>query len=234
MKLIITSFVMLLFSVNVFSQQLNAYFQIATEEPLVVLKATDKLMNSEFGKNFPASVVLYAELFNGKETATHTLGFLFKDAEGMQKAYELWMESKEVAEWNKIVNAVDQDAGNILTTPIVQGASSPLKDMVFMRFTLSVKDEAKYAIAYTKFTKDAINRGIDKGSYGLSSIVAGSNPKMTHFAYIGAPNIPLLLKRVATLKADEGYKMFAQKVAEIRTVEKQDMIMRVKAWNTLK
>jgi hypothetical protein len=57
---------------------------------------------------------------------------------------------------------------------------------------------------------------------------------MTHFAYIGAPNIPLLLKRVATLKADEGYKNFAQKVAEIRTVEKQDMIMRVKAWNTRK
>ncbi|MCH2021010.1 MAG: hypothetical protein MK207_00915 [Saprospiraceae bacterium] len=235
MKQTITCITLLLLSLNVSSQQLQGFFQIATEQPSVVVAATDKLMATEFGQNFRATVVLYSELFNGKDKTTHTLGFFFEDAKTMEKSYDQWMNSEDVAKWAQIVNDADEDTGNFLARTIYQGGENPSEDRVFMRFTLSIKDEDFYAKAYAKFAQDAEKRDLlNKGSHGLSAIIGGANPKMTHFAYVGARNIPELLKKMEMIQKDERYLLFSKQVSQIRTIEKQDMVIKYKSWNERK
>ena len=75
MKTIYTLLITLIAAATTFAQPIQCFFALSTESPREVMKATDQLMNSEFGKSFPASVALYQEAFNGEQAPTHTLGF---------------------------------------------------------------------------------------------------------------------------------------------------------------
>ena len=75
MKKFIYSFLAILF---VSSQSLVAAGYIATyslnvSNPAAYVKAMDDLMESDWGKAFPAVVNLHQYVFNGYDDATHTL-----------------------------------------------------------------------------------------------------------------------------------------------------------------
>ena len=54
---------------------------------------------------------------------------------------------------------------------------------------------------------------------------------MTHFVFIGAPDIPTMMQRMTKLQQDEEFKAFSARVGDIRTILHQDMIMAIGAWN---
>ena len=194
--------------------------------------ATDLLMKTEFGKNFPATVALYQEAFNGEQAHTHTLGFTFQSAEQMQKAWSMWFTSEEVMEWEKTINPISDNTGEWMTMPLVlEGDVSG--DNVFMRWALHVTgDSDDYMKQWVKFTEGAKSRGMEMGSYGLSAVVAGvAENDMTHFVFIGAPDIPTMMQRMTKLQQDAEFKAFSAGVGDIRTILHQDMIMAIGAWN---
>ena len=126
--------------------------------------ATDRLMNTAFGKSLPATVALYQEAFNGEQAHTHTLGFTFQNAEQMQEAWSMWFTSEEVMEWEKTINPISDNTGEWMTMPLVlEGDVS--SDNVFMRWALHVTgDSNEYIKQWMKFTEGAKNRGLEMGS----------------------------------------------------------------------
>ena len=232
MKTIYTLLITLIAAATTFAQPIQCFFAISTENPREVMMATDQLMNSEFGKSFPASVALYQEAFNGEQAPTHTLGFTFEDAESMQKAWSMWFMSEDVAVWEKTINPISDNTGEWMTMPLVlEGDVS--KDNVFMRWAIDVTgDSNEYMREWVKFTEGAKERGMDMTSYGLSAVVAGvAENDMTHFVFIGAPDIPTMMQRMTKLQQDEEFKAFSARVGDIRTILHQDMIMAIGAWN---
>ena len=232
MKTIYTLLITLIAAATTFAQPIQCFFAISTESPQEVMRATDKLMNSEFGKSLPASVALYQEAFNGEQAQTHTLGFTFENARTMQKAWSMWFISEEVAEWENAINPISDNTGEWMTMPLVlEGDVS--EDKVFMRWAIDVTgDPNDYVKQWTKFTAGAKARGMDMSSYGLSAVVAGvAENDMTHFVFIGAPDIPTMMQRMTKLQQDEEFKAFSARVGDIRTILHQDMIMAIGAWN---
>ena len=232
MKTIYTLLMTVMAAAITFAQPIQCFFAISTESPREVMMATDKLMNSEFGKSFPASVALYQEAFNGEQAHTHTLGFTFEDAETMQKAWSMWFSSEEVMGWEKAINPISDNTGEWMTMPLVlEGDIS--KDQVFMRWAIDVTGDANmYMKEWTKFTEGAIERGMDMSSYGLSAVMAGvADNDMTHYVFIGAPDIPTMMGRMMTLQKDEEFAAFSARVGGIRTILHQDMLMSIGAWN---
>ena len=83
-----------------------------------------------------------------------------------------------------------------------------------------------------KFTDGAKARGMEMSSYGLSAVMAGvAENDMTHYVFIGAPDIPTMMQRMMMLQKDEEFAVFSASVASIRTILHQDMIMAIAAWN---
>ena len=54
---------------------------------------------------------------------------------------------------------------------------------------------------------------------------------MTHYVFIGAPDIPTMMGRMMTLQKDEEFAAFSARVGGIRTILHQDMLMSIGAWN---
>lgn len=232
MKTIYTLIITLLAAATTFAQPIQCFFAISTESPREVMMATDQLMKSEFGKSFPGSVALYQEAFNGEQSHTHTLGFTFDNAETMQKAWGMWFSSEDVILWEKTINPISDNTAEWMTMPLVlEGDIS--KDQVFMRWALDVHgDPNDYMKAWMKFTDGAKDRGMEMSSYGLSAVMAGvAENDMSHYVFIGAPDIPTMIQRMMMLQKDEEFAAFSTRVADMRTILHQDMIMAIGAWN---
>ena len=107
------------------------------------------------------------------------------------------------------------------------------EDNVFMRWAIDVTGDANmYIKEWTKFTEGAKERGMDMSSYGLSAVMAGvADNDMTHYVFIGAPDIPTMMGRMMTLQKDEEFAAFSARVGGIRTILHQDMLMSIGAWN---
>ena len=235
MKTIYTLFITSMVAVATYAQPIQCFFAISTESPREVMMATDKLMNSEFGQKFPGSVALYQEAFNGEQSHTHTLGFTFDNAETMQKAWGMWFSSEDVILWEKTINPISDNTGEWMTMPLVlEGDIS--KDQVFMRWALDVHgDPNQYAKEWMKFTEGARLRGMDMSSYGLSAVMAGvAENDMTHYVFIGAPDIPTMMNRMMMLQQDKEFAAFSARVEGMRTILHQDMLMSIGAWNVPK
>ena len=69
-----------------------------------------------------------------------------------------------------------------------------------------------------KFTREQRKR-YGYGLYGLSAVVAGvAENDMTHFVFIGAPDIPTMMQRMTKLQQDEEFMAFSARVGSIRTI----------------
>ena len=144
----------------------------------------------------------------------------------------MWFTSEDVIKWEKTINPISDNTGEWMTMPLfLEGDVSD--DNVFMRWALDVTGDSKqYMKEWVKFTEGAKERGMDMGSYGLSAVVAGvAENDMTHFVFIGAPDIPTMMQRMTKLQQDEEFMAFSARVGSIRTILHQDMIMAIGAWN---
>ncbi|HAD21600.1 MAG TPA: hypothetical protein DCF87_05750, partial [Opitutae bacterium] len=125
-------------------------------------------------------------------------------AETMQKAWGMWFSSEDVILWEKTINPISDNIAEWMTMPLVlEGDVS--KDNVFMRWALDVHgDPNDYMKTWTKFTDGAKARGMEMSSYGLSAVMAGvAENDMSHYVFIGAPDIPTMIQRMMMLQKDE-------------------------------
>ena len=122
MKTIYTLFIASMIAVATYAQPIQCFFAISTESPREVMMATDKLMKSEFGQNFPGSGRLYQEAFNGEQSHTHTLGFTFDNAEHHAEGHGVCgFSSEDVILWEKTINPISDNTGEWMTMPLVFG-----------------------------------------------------------------------------------------------------------------
>ena len=176
MKKFIYSFLTVLF---VSSQSLIAAGYIATyslnvSNPGAYVEAMDELMESDWGKSFPAVVTLNQYVFNGYDDATHSVVLNYEDTESLGKGTEAFSSpvfQKFLANTSEFAEPVEQS----LNMKLISGGNyEPENNQVYTVYRMKVNDPAAYAKAYSKVTKAQEDAGNVGGSYGLRAQVGGS------------------------------------------------------------
>ena len=229
MKKLLSAFIIVLVSKQLFAQPFQTYDMIVTD-PAGVVAAMNKLQASPTGQQSTARIFLNQYIANGESLATHQILVVYPSSEEMDANILRNATSPDWAEFladmQEVATVEAEGVGQILAmggdvdSPV---ATAPGRTNVY--FQMSVSDPAAYASAWSDFT--SANAGAGVVSY-LSSVAAfGSNPS-THvvnnvYSSIGeaVSNMP---------QNYEGWDAFSQRVRNIRTVEARAITTLVASW----
>ena len=229
MKKLLSAFIIVLVSKQLFAQPFQTYDMIVTD-PAGVVAAMNKLQASPTGQQSTARIFLNQYIANGESLATHQILVVYPSSEEMDANILRNATSPDWAEFladmQEVATVEAEGVGQILAmggdvdSPV---ATAPGRTNVY--FQMSVSDPAAYASAWSDFT--SANAGAGVVSY-LSSVAAfGSNPS-THvvnnvYSSIGeaVSNMP---------QNYEGWDAFSQRVRNIRTIEGRAITTLVTSW----
>ena len=184
MKKFIYSFLALFFvsSQSVFAAGYIATYSFTVSNPSEYVKALDELMDSDWGKSFPAVVNLHQYVFNGYDDATHIVVLNYEDTESLGKGTESFSDpifQAHLAQTASLIEPVEQS----LNMKLISGGNYDAENnQVYTIYRMKVNDPASYAKAYSKVTKEQEEAGNVGGSYGLRAQVGGSVNYYTHYA----------------------------------------------------
>ena len=234
MKKFIYSFLAFLF---VSSQSLVAAGYIATyslnvSNPAAYVEAMDDLMESNWGKSFPAVVTLHQYVFNGYDDATHTVVLNYEDTESLGKGTESFSSpvfQKFLTLTSKFAEPVEQS----LNMKLISGGNyEPENNQVYTVYRMKVDDAAAYAKAYSKVTKAQEEAGNVAGSYGLRAQMSGSVNYYTHYAFTGAGSMAEAMESAETLYSSDSFAEFSKEVDGNREIRNISIIQTVKVYNS--
>ena len=122
MKKFIYSFLALFFvsTQSVFAAGYIATYSFNVSNPSEYVKALDELMDSDWGKSFPAVVNLHQYVFNGYDDATHIVVLNYEDAESLGKGTESFADpifQAHLAQTASLIEPVEQSL-NMITRQV--------------------------------------------------------------------------------------------------------------------
>lgn len=177
---------LLLFSHPAIAQPTWSAISISTTPPNapLVLAATDALMNSTVGKEFPGKLLLQAEVADGSSPATHSFIPIYKTA-AEREAFVQKLQADPA--WN-----VFQGEMAKLTQPVSVVVYRTVKswgeivdtDHVWMGHAFHVTDAPAFLAAVDKFRASPTGQKFP-GQVYLSAVVAGGITPVTHLISVG-------------------------------------------------
>ena len=129
-----------------------ATYSLNVSNPAAYVEAMDDLMESNWGKSFPAVVTLHQYVFNGYDDATHTVVLNYEDTESLGKGTESfsYLYLKVSSKNFEFAEPVEQS----LNMKLINGGNyEPENNQVYTIYRMKVNDPASYAKAYSKVTK---------------------------------------------------------------------------------
>jgi hypothetical protein len=220
-----------------FSQTASAqYFQsfdFNVSNPLGVVAAMNKFMDSPSGQQSEATVYLNQYVANGYDTATHQILVVYPTADSMDADLA---RNATAPEWMTFLTEIQQAAqlesegmGQILA--VGGNLNSPLmlpgSGRVLVSSRMKVSDPATYASAWTDFT--ALNASSSDSVAYLSSVPAYGDYPGTHVAAAAYNSVgEFLTNGPQTL---EGWGEFSDRVNSIREVLGVVVAQEIAVWS---
>jgi hypothetical protein len=225
-KLFFTFLTLTSISINA---QYCLFFDIKAEEPEMVVSALTAAMNTEWGKNLPATKSLFAYLPNGTTESTHSIQFCFPNEEAFEQAFMSYGQSMDAQLlFEGKLAEYSEDISQSLNMPIWYNGEDWAEDNVFMIYQMDVSNPGLYLKEFKTFSqKIAKKLGYEENSYGLAMPVIGKNGDFSHFAWIGSPDIKTALSNTKKMFSDPAFAEFAKKVSGIRKVVNTLMLVRL-------
>tara|TARA_B110000037_G_scaffold55763_1_gene68185 strand:+ start:56 stop:775 length:720 start_codon:yes stop_codon:yes gene_type:complete len=222
-----------LLSLGVFAEgegkhEMHAFYFLNVTNPAVVVGAMDKFAASDCGKQLPADVGLMNERINGSAASTHFIIVSYEKMADFRKADALMQSCPEGATMLQEIGSGSDPVTQFAVIPAIEVGDWG-KDSVFMKYDMSVSDEAAYGAAWTELMDANVADGTVTSSYGLNRIFLGNNDA-SHFVYIGATDFETLTANQATLTSSRAFTKFSRKVGKLRKVLNTSLIVPVKAW----
>ena len=233
MNKLIYSFLALFF---ISSQSIIAAGYIATYSfkvlnPSGYVEALDELMESDWGKSFPAEVALHQYVFNGYDDATHIVVLNYEDTESFGKGTESFSDPVFQDHLAKTANLIEPVEQSLNMKLISGGNYEPENNQVYTIYRMEVDDAASYAKAYAKVTKAQEESGNVAGSYGLRAQVGGSVNYYTHYAFTSAGSMTEAMSAAETLYSSDSFAEFSKEVDGNRKIKNISIISTVKTYN---
>jgi|TARA_B110000093_G_scaffold20225_1_gene18398 hypothetical protein len=202
----------------VFAEGYLATYSVKVTDAQAFGKEMDELMSSDWGKRFPADVMLIQQAFNGYDEATHSVVMNYANEADMAAGTSAFYQ----APFGEFLAKISDYSGGVeqsLHQKLVTGGDLSLeKNRVYTIFRMKVESPSEYAKAYLKLAKAQVKAGNIEGGYGIRGQVAGSNDVYTHYAYLGASNLQSAMEMRNNLLSSDDFKTFNKKVSDNREV----------------
>jgi len=159
-------------------------FTIAPPNVPAVLAATDALMSSAAGKEFPGKLLLEAEVADGADPATHTFIPIYRTA-AEREAFVQKLQADPA--WNTFLGEMtklSQPVSTILYRTVKSWGDIVDTDHVWMGHAFHVTDEAAFLAALDKLIASPTGKKFPGQAY-LSAVVAGGIGPVTHLISVG-------------------------------------------------
>ena len=233
MKKFIYSFLALFFvsSQSVFAAGYIATYSFTVSNPSEYVKALDELMDSDWGKSFPAGVNLHQYVFNGYDDATHIVVLNYEDTESLGKGTESFSDPIFQAHLSQTASLIEPVEQSLNMKLISGGNYDAENNQVYTIYRMKVNDAASYAKAYSKVTKAQEEAGNVAGSYGLRAQMGGSVNYYTHYAYTSAGSMTEAMQSAETLYSSDSFAEFSKEVDGNREIRNISIIQTVKTYN---
>ncbi len=209
-----------------------ATYSVKVSDPAAYVDAMNDLMNTKWGKSFPAEVSLHQYAFNGYDDATHVVVLNYDNPQDLGAGTASFNDpvfQSFFAETSEIAEPVEQ----ALNMKLISGGNQdPENNLAYTIFRMQVKNPGEYAAAYSKLTKAQEDAGNTAGSYGLRQLVGGDTRYYTHYAYTSAASVGDAMASAETMYSSDSFAEFSQEISENRRLMNISILVNVVNYNT--
>jgi hypothetical protein len=149
-----------------------------------VIAATDKLMNSEVGKQFPGRLLLQVHVADGSNPATHSFVPLYKSAADREAFVQKLQADPAWADFQATMARISQPVGQVIFRSLKSWGEVVDTDHVWMSYAFSVSDPPALLAALDKFMASETGKKFP-GQAHLAGVVASGISSVTHTINVG-------------------------------------------------
>jgi hypothetical protein len=159
-------------------------FATTPENAPKVIAATDKLMSSEVGKQFPGKLLLQVSVADGANPATHSFVPIYKTVAEREAFVQKLQATPAWGEFLAAMTASTEPVSQVLYKTLGHWGEIVDTDRLWMVYAFNVSDPAAFAAAIEKFVASPTGQKFP-GQVYLSSVVAGGITQVTHVISVG-------------------------------------------------
>tara|TARA_Y100000741_G_scaffold77292_1_gene56384 strand:+ start:126 stop:833 length:708 start_codon:yes stop_codon:yes gene_type:complete len=209
-----------------------ATYSVKVSNPAAYVDAMNDLMNTKWGKSFPAAVSLHQYAFNGYDDATHVVVLNYDNPQDLGVGTASFNDpvfQSFFAETSAIAEPVEQ----ALNMKLISGGNQdPENNQAYTIFRMQVKNPGEYATAYSKLTKAQEDAGNTAGSYGLRQLVGVDTRYYTHYAYTSAASVGDAMASAEVMYSSDSFAEFSEEISENRRLMNISILVNVVNYNT--
>lgn len=149
-----------------------------------VLAATDKLMSSPAGKEFPGKLLLQVSLADGANPATHSFIPIYKSTADREAFVQKLQADPAWPVFQASLTKLSQPVSTVLNGTMKSWGDVNDTDGVWQGHAFAVKDPAAFLAALDKFMASETGKRFP-GQVHLSQVIAGGITPVTHMISVG-------------------------------------------------
>ncbi len=197
------------------------YLGIVVSDPGAVVEAMTRYRQSATGQKLSSTVILNANVANGRDQATHTISVFYPSAAAMEADYKASMGSSDraafVAAMQKVATIETQNVFT-QTHSRINNESLGGGQGATMLFALTVTDAARYAKALEDIL-DSDAAEAFPGNMTSGTVVAMGEDPGTHWVGFQAEDMGNLLTGVEAFMNSKDFADYSKEASEFRSVE---------------
>ncbi len=196
-----------------------------------VVAATDKMMASEVGKQFPGRLFLQQAIADGANPATHTFVPIYKSA----AAGEAWgtqlRASKAYQEFLTALAAIGPVTSSARYRILKSWGGISDADSIWMSFAFDVDKPADYVAAIDTFRASAMGKKAPSQAH-LSAVVAAGMTPMSHLVTVGYASEAEMETWQLGLQGNADWQKLLDALEASAEFQGASMVRTVKVWGS--
>jgi hypothetical protein len=197
-----------------------------------VIAATDKLMNSAVGKQFPGRLLLQVHVADGSNPATHSFVPLYKSAADREAFVKKIQADPAWADFQATMAQLSQPVGQVIFRTRKSWGEVVDTDHVWMSHAFTVSDPPALLAALEKFMASETGKRFP-GQVHLEGVVAGGISPVTHVIVVGYASEAEMETWADSLVGNADWAAYLEASRPSAQYLGASMIRDVKAWGSV-
>jgi len=197
-----------------------------------IIAATDELMHSAAGKEFPGLLLLQVHVADGTNPATHSFVPLYKSAADREAFVEKLLADPAWAKFSATMAELSQPVSNVMFRTLKSWGEVVDTDDVWMTYPLNVSDPPALLAALDKLMASESGKNFP-GQVHLEGVLAGGMSPVTHSIVVGYASEAEMETWVDSLAGNADWAAYLEASRPSAEVLGASMIRDVKSWGAL-
>jgi hypothetical protein len=197
-----------------------------------VIAATDKLMSSAVGKEFPGRLLLQVHVADGDNPATHSFVPLYKSAADREAFVQKLQADPAWADYQATMAQISQPAGQAIFRTLKSWGEVVDSDHLWMSYAFTVSDPPALLAALEKFMASKTGKKFP-GQVHLEVVVAGGINPVSHSIIVGYASEAEMETWVDSMVGNADWAAYLEASRLSAQLLGASMIRDVKAWGSV-